>query len=234
MYSVRAVSSSDGGVVFWSSRTTALVVAVFILVAIGGAISGALGGILALLGFLAYFGFAVYNWVYLQGTTGQTIGKKQQQTKLLSKETGQPLGVGMATAGNFFLANKHTFGIVSGALIFVFGLHFWGLRGALSVTAAALVILLLWWLLLGQSLAERIEEAWIGLALVVLSAVILFGTGWDKIPILNREARFEGPANAGSVGASFLIGMVLGNSLTGVSGGWVACRADDAGRRGIL
>ena len=126
------------------------------------------------------------------------------------------LGVGMATAGNFLLANKQTFGLISGVLIFVFGLHFWGLRGALTVTTAALVILILWWLLLDQSLAERLHEAWLGLAAVVVAAVSLFATGWDKIPVLNREARFDGPAEAGSIGASFLIGMAF-------AFGWTPC-----------
>ena len=126
------------------------------------------------------------------------------------------LGVGMATAGNFLLANKQVFGLISGVLIFVFGLHFWGIRGALSVTASAIAILLLWWVLIGQSLPERLADAWIGLALVAVSAIALFATGWDKIPVLNREARFEGPAQAGSIGASFLIGMAF-------AFGWTPC-----------
>ena len=126
------------------------------------------------------------------------------------------LGLGMATAGNFLLANKQTFGLVSGVLIFAFGLHFWGIRGALGVTASALILLLLWWLVLGQSLPERLDEAWIGLALAVVTAIALYATGWDKIPVLNREARFEGPAEPGSMGASFLIGMAF-------AFGWTPC-----------
>ncbi len=41
-------------------------------------------------------GWSIYNYVYLQGTTGQTIGKKQQGTKLVSAKTGEPVGMGMA------------------------------------------------------------------------------------------------------------------------------------------
>lgn len=126
------------------------------------------------------------------------------------------LGVGMATAGNVLLDQKHNFALVSGALIAVFGLHFWGLRQALAATMGALAILALWWLALGQPFAERLAEAWIGLAFVLACAVALQLSGWDKIPLLNREARFEGPAKAGSHGASFLIGMAF-------AFGWTPC-----------
>lgn len=58
-------------------------------------------GILFLLGWLALLG---YSWVYLpysEGTTGQTIGKKMQNIKTVSQDTGQPLGFGMAFARYF-------------------------------------------------------------------------------------------------------------------------------------
>ena len=126
------------------------------------------------------------------------------------------LGIGMASAGNLLLDQKHNFALVAGVLIAVFGLHFWGLRQALAVTVAALVLLALWWFILGQSVVIRAAEAWIGLALVGAAAVALQLSGWDKIPILNREARFEGPAKAGSIGANFLIGMAF-------AFGWTPC-----------
>ena len=50
------------------------------------------------------------------------------------------IGIGMATAGNFFTDHKHTFGLVAGTLIAVFGMHFWGLRGSLIITGAGLFI----------------------------------------------------------------------------------------------
>ena len=126
------------------------------------------------------------------------------------------LGIGMATAGNFLLDQKQTFALVSGVLICVFGLHFWGLRGGLMLTGGAFVALALWWFLLGQDFAERLSYSWVGLAAVAVLTVLLYVSGWDKIPLLNREARFDGPSQAGSVGASFLIGMAF-------AFGWTPC-----------
>lgn len=77
-----------------------LVIAVYVvglvLAAIGGAISDSLGAILSLLTGLAALGVIAYNSVYMQGTTGQTFGKKQQGIKLISSETGDVVGIGGA------------------------------------------------------------------------------------------------------------------------------------------
>ena len=126
------------------------------------------------------------------------------------------LGLGMASAGNLFLDNKHILGLVSGGLIFVFGLHFWGLRWALVVAVAAVLGLLVFWLVLSQPIAERLEQIWVGIVIILAVALALQLTGWDKIPLLNREARFEGPQSAGSTGSSFLIGMAF-------AFGWTPC-----------
>jgi len=40
---------------------------------------------------LAAFAWALYNG-YLQGQTGQSIGKKQAGTRLVSETNGQPIG----------------------------------------------------------------------------------------------------------------------------------------------
>ena len=45
---------------------------------------------------LAAFIFWLWNQVIRQGKTGQTIGKKMQQIKLVSDATGQPVGAGGA------------------------------------------------------------------------------------------------------------------------------------------
>ncbi|MEM1297952.1 MAG: cytochrome c biogenesis protein CcdA [Pseudomonadota bacterium] len=126
------------------------------------------------------------------------------------------LGLGMASAGNLLLDNKHIFGLVSGAIIFVFGLHFWGLRQSVLVAAVAIGAMLLWWVLLSQPIIERLGLIWMGLAAVVLVSIGLQFSGWDKIPLLNREARFEGPQSAGSTGSSFVIGMAF-------AFGWTPC-----------
>lgn len=126
------------------------------------------------------------------------------------------LGIGMATAGNLLLDNKHHLAMVSGILIFVFGLHFWGLRRALLLAGVALATLLALWLVLSQPLGARLADAWPGLAVALAVATALQLSGWEKIPLLNREARFEGPQRSGSVGASFLIGMAF-------AFGWTPC-----------
>lgn len=40
--------------------------------------------------------FSLWNLCYKQGTTGQSVGKGVAKTKLISEETGQPLGFGQA------------------------------------------------------------------------------------------------------------------------------------------
>ena len=126
------------------------------------------------------------------------------------------LGIGMAGAGGFLLEQKSALAIASGVLIFAFGLHFWGLRRGGLVAAVALALVALWWLATGQPVAENLAYAWPGLAAVLGLGVLLQATGWQHIPILHREARFEGPATAGSVGASFLVGMAF-------AFGWTPC-----------
>ena len=51
--------------------------------------------------YLAFIGFTIYNSCYLQGTTGQSIGKKVVGIKLLKEATGQPVGFGLAFGRQF-------------------------------------------------------------------------------------------------------------------------------------
>ncbi|MQY05499.1 RDD family protein [Actinomadura macrotermitis] len=67
------------------------------LVLAGSGSSGAavLGALLMLVG--AIGSFAGSLWLcYQEGTTGQTIGKRQMGIRLVSAQTGQPIGFGMA------------------------------------------------------------------------------------------------------------------------------------------
>jgi uncharacterized RDD family membrane protein YckC len=66
------------------------VVAVFV-----GTASGGLGVVIGVVGALAVIGFSIWNWFIRQGSTGQTIGKSQQNIKLITDETAQPPGGGM-------------------------------------------------------------------------------------------------------------------------------------------
>jgi uncharacterized RDD family membrane protein YckC len=52
--------------------------------------------ILAILFWLASIGWTIYNRWYQAGTTGQSLGKKSLHLKLVSEQTGQPIGVLMA------------------------------------------------------------------------------------------------------------------------------------------
>lgn len=72
-------------------------IALVILSGIFGAVSDALGLLVLLIGWVALFGFTIYNFYYLEGTTGQTIGKKMQNVKVVGLENGgQPIGALMA------------------------------------------------------------------------------------------------------------------------------------------
>lgn len=64
---------------------------------IGGA-AGSFG--LIMLGYLAMFGVWIWQMVK-QGETGQTIGKKALNIKLLREADGQPVGAGMSIARYF-------------------------------------------------------------------------------------------------------------------------------------
>lgn len=65
-----------------------------------GVVAGsvALSAVLAVVGYLGLVGFTIWNSGYVQGTTGQSIGRRVAKTKLVKIETGQPIGFGMACA----------------------------------------------------------------------------------------------------------------------------------------
>jgi uncharacterized RDD family membrane protein YckC len=52
-------------------------------------------GLAAIVGLLS-LGWTIYNRWYLGGTTGQSLGKKVLNLRLVSEETGQPIGMLMA------------------------------------------------------------------------------------------------------------------------------------------
>lgn len=59
---------------------------------IGNFLSDSLGFILGLIA----LGYLLFNKGYKMGTTGQSFGKANQGIKLVSENTGQPIGVGIA------------------------------------------------------------------------------------------------------------------------------------------
>jgi len=54
------------------------------------------GAALMMLGWLASVAFAIWNFGYRQGTTGSSIGKSVLKFKVVSEQTGQPIGFGMS------------------------------------------------------------------------------------------------------------------------------------------
>jgi hypothetical protein len=44
------------------------------------------------IGLLVALAYSIWNWGYRQGTTGATIGQSVLKFKVLSDETGQPVG----------------------------------------------------------------------------------------------------------------------------------------------
>ena len=80
----------DGGI------GVAVFVVGLIVALILGAISDTLGGLMLVVAYLAALAFGIWNSVIRQGQTGQSIGKSQQNIKLIADATHQPVGAGMA------------------------------------------------------------------------------------------------------------------------------------------
>jgi uncharacterized RDD family membrane protein YckC len=90
-----APSASSVAYANWGQRVGAYlidVLPIIVLDTIGREISFGVYAIFALIG-LAY---TVYNRWYLGGTTGQSLGKKALGLRLISEQSGQPIGPLMA------------------------------------------------------------------------------------------------------------------------------------------
>lgn len=70
-------------------------VIVFLVAAILHLVNYQLGEFVKLIGYLAMIAVGIRNQVIVQGNTGQSIGKKQIGIKLVSEQTGRPLGPGL-------------------------------------------------------------------------------------------------------------------------------------------
>lgn len=80
----------DGGIVL------GIIVAAIIFAAVLGAVSDVLGVLVGIVGYIGAIAFGIYNLVVTQGKTGQSIGKRMQDIKVVGESNGQPLGVGGA------------------------------------------------------------------------------------------------------------------------------------------
>jgi uncharacterized RDD family membrane protein YckC len=67
-----------------------------IVILIGVAIGHGIGQALAVIGYIAAIGVGIWNVVFRQGATGQTLGKQVIGIKLIRELDGQPVGAGMA------------------------------------------------------------------------------------------------------------------------------------------
>ncbi len=94
-----AVSLAAGGQrVEWGQRAAAWLIDLGVSIAIFVpfvVLAIVVADFFLLLGYLLNFVWGIYNSIYLQGTSGQTVGKKAQGIKLVSDVTGQPVGMGM-------------------------------------------------------------------------------------------------------------------------------------------
>ncbi|MBT2206788.1 MULTISPECIES: RDD family protein [Actinomadura] len=99
---------STGQLAEWGSRAGGYIIdylifggPLFVLYLLGALLSSSGGGA-AVLGLLlilvgGLMSFAGGLWIcYQEGTTGQSIGKRQMGIRLISAQTGQPIGFGMA------------------------------------------------------------------------------------------------------------------------------------------
>ncbi|MGH3776629.1 MAG: RDD family protein [Pseudonocardiaceae bacterium] len=78
------------------------VIVLNILLSIGVATGNVvLRSVLAAVGCLGLAAFGLWNSGYLQGTTGQSVGRRVARTKLVKIETGQPVGFGMTLLRQF-------------------------------------------------------------------------------------------------------------------------------------
>jgi cytochrome c-type biogenesis protein len=134
------------------------------------------------------------------------------------------LGFTFSWIGQLFLRNQMVLAQVAGVVIYVFGLHFIGLRRALPVTAAVLAVLAGTWLVAAltagepalEGLGRRLGESALPLAALVLAAVVLRLLPYDRLPFLDREARIDAGDRGGSAFGAYVLGLAF-------AFGWTPC-----------
>jgi cytochrome c-type biogenesis protein len=126
------------------------------------------------------------------------------------------LGATASVVGQVLLANKHLFGVVAGLVIYGLGQHFIGLKRALPTVAIMLVLWALAVALQGADFGLALQDAAVPLALLVAAAGALQFSGYDHIPFLYREARFDAGRGAGGLAGAYVIGLAF-------AFGWTPC-----------
>jgi uncharacterized RDD family membrane protein YckC len=97
--------ASAGAYASWGQRVGAtlidvliqlgLFVGVLIIFAVLHQVSTGLGAFILIVGYVAVIAFGFWNYVFRQGRTGQTIGKSQVRIRLISEQSGTPIGAGL-------------------------------------------------------------------------------------------------------------------------------------------
>ena len=125
------------------------------------------------------------------------------------------LGMGASVVGQSLNYYKAELALASGCIIYVLGQHFIGLRHGLKVAAFAIAALSL----MQVAVWNEPVDWWIIGTLAVLGAAA-YGSalywGINRVPILDREARFEGPQRTSTFGTSYVIGIAF-------AFGWTPC-----------
>ncbi len=97
-YQPPAAPPPGGAYALWPKRAlgylidVAIIIPFYVVALIFFAFDNGFFNLLGFLLYLAAIGVAIWNQVFKQGQTGQSIGKGVVGIKLISEETGQPLG----------------------------------------------------------------------------------------------------------------------------------------------
>jgi uncharacterized RDD family membrane protein YckC len=108
--------SPFGAYAGWGTRLAAYLIDALVAVGAGivfiiigavliGADASAIGVLVMIVGYIAIFAVQIWNFVFKQGNTGQSIGKGVMDIKVVGEHTGQPLGTG----GGFVRWLMHAF-----------------------------------------------------------------------------------------------------------------------------
>ncbi len=126
------------------------------------------------------------------------------------------LGATASAVGQVLLANKQLFALIAGLVIYVLGQHFIGLKRALATMAILLAVWVASIVLTGGALLAIIAENWLPLGLLAAVAAALQFSGYEGVPLLYREARFQAGEGGGSLIGAYVIGLAF-------AFGWTPC-----------
>lgn len=175
------------------------------------------GGRLSLLGGGALLGsVGILGWTLARDAVTRRVFTSAAFFVLGLATVFVALGATASAVGQTLLANKALFGQVAGLVIYVLGQHFIGLKRSLVTVAIMLGLWALAVVLQGGALDAAIMENALPLAgLIGLGAALQF-SGYEHIPFLYREARFDAGRETGGLLGSYVVGLAF-------AFGWTPC-----------